>query len=111
VVLQIDELKDIYIVESLQKSLGFNSIELICKISNLKLTTPKLIRDLKFYKDDEFFIFSNVRENFKAQYDIGSGVLNIKQEFKISEIIDKEYLQESITKAKEWIDLILEKSE
>lgn len=111
VVLQIDELKDISIIESLQKNLGFNSIEFIGKIINLKLTTTKLLKDLKFYKDEDFFVFTNARDNFKAQYDIGSGTMTIKQEFKINDKIDSIFLEENGRRIREWVDNILQEAE
>ncbi len=60
-----------------------NTIDLVSKITNIKLSTHTLLKKLNFYKDEDFFIFTNVSNNFKATYDIYNNTLNIKQEFKI----------------------------
>jgi hypothetical protein len=111
VVLQVEELNEIDVIENLQSNLGFKSIDLISKISNLRLSTYKLLKELNFYKDDDFFIFTNVIDNFKAEYDIGSGTMTIKQEFHINESIDKVFFDNSLKKTKEWINNILDKAE
>ena len=109
--LQITELKDVSIIEMLHKNLGFKSIELVSKISNLRLTTDKLLNSLKFYKDDNFFIFANSRDNFRAEYDIGTGILNVKQDFNIQDELNEEYLIDNMNKMSEWINFILKNTE
>lgn len=111
VIMQLEELKDIQILESLQKNLSFKSIDLVGRISNVKLSTDKLLKKLKFYKGENFFVFESVKDNLKAEYDIGSGVLTVKQEFHLGETIDKDYFEESMKRTKEWIDLIINQTE
>jgi hypothetical protein len=111
VILQFEQLNDIPTIESLQRCLGFKTIELVGRISNLRLSTYKLLKDLKFYKDDNFFIFSNVIDNFRAEYDIGSGILTIRQEFHISDKLDKDYFEKCLKNTKEWVDVILQNIE
>lgn len=110
VVVQIDEIKDTIIIDNLLKNLGFKTIELVGKVTNLKLRTDKLLHQLKFYKDDNFFVFSSVRDNLKAEYDIGSGTLSIKQEFHIVDKIDKVILEENYKLTKNWIDMVIKEA-
>lgn len=105
VILQMQKL-NYDILTSLTKQLNFNTIDLVSKITNIKLSTHTLLKKLNFYKDEDFFIFTNVSNNFKATYDIYNNTLNIKQEFKIQNI-DEEYLILSIEKLNEWIDVII----
>lgn len=111
VVLQIEELKDISIIKTLQKVLNFKSIDLMCRVSNLRLSTTTLLRKLNFYKDDNFFVFTSVLDNLRAEYDIASNVLNVKQEFKINNNIDKDFLDDSSQKTKKWVINIIENCE
>lgn len=105
VVLQMQDL-NLDILNGLTKQLNFNTIDLVAKVSNLKISTHVLLNKLNFYKDDDFFIFTNVVDNFKATYDIYNNTMNIKQEFKIQNI-DKGYLENSVKKLKEWIDVLI----
>lgn len=106
VVLQIHELKEIDILESLKKNLNFNTIDLMAKIINLKLTTHQLLKELNFYKEEDFFIFVNTIDNFKATYDIANNTMIIKQEFKITNI-DEDYLKDSFEYMKKWINKVI----
>ena len=105
VMLQMQEL-NYDILNSLTKQLNFNTIDLVSKITNIKLNTHTLLKKLNFYKDEDFFIFTNISNNFKATYDIYNNTLNIKQEFKIQNI-DENYLNNSVEEMKKWIEKII----
>lgn len=111
VTIQIDTLKDSVVLESLQRCLSFKTIDLVCKVSNLKFSPLKLVQKLHFFKDEDFFVFSNMKEKFKAQYDISGGTMMVKQEFNIADIIDYETLELNLTECKKWVDHIINQSE
>lgn len=105
VVFQMQEL-NYDILNSLTKQLNFNTIDLVARISNIKLSTHTLLKKLNFYKDEDFFIFTNVTDNFKATYDICNNTMNIKQEFRIQNI-NKNDLEKSVQKVNKWIETII----
>lgn len=111
VIMQVEDFHDMDILESLQRNLSFKAIDLVGKITNIKLSTSKLLKELNFYKGENFFVFESVKDNLKAEYDIGSGILTVKQEFHLGDTIEKEYFEESMKRTREWVESIINNAE
>ncbi|MFW6009144.1 MAG: hypothetical protein ACOCP8_07765 [archaeon] len=107
VLIQIEQLNDPEILKNIQSYLNFKNIDLVAKVTNLRLDTMKLLHELNFYKDNDFFIFTNVLDNFEAKYDIGSGMLTIKQSINIENKIEKEFFNKSIIDINNWINNLI----
>jgi hypothetical protein len=92
IIFQTGEYDDLSILNKLKKYFNINNISIIAKVSNLKLSLDSLLNKLNFYKDEDFFVFANVKDNLKATYNIYNNIMNIRQDIKIDEIdtIDNE---------------------
>ena len=110
IIYQTDDINDLKVLDKLKKYFNFNNISIISKINNLKLNIDTLLNKLNFYKDEEFFVFCNMKDNFKATYNIYNNILNIKQDIKIEDIdinlIDNEY-----KKMNDFIDKLIQYKE
>ncbi len=102
VIIKMEE-ANINILRNLQKQLNLNSIDLIAKVSNIKISSGTLLNKMNFYKDEEFFIFTNQKESIKITYDIYNNIMNIKQEIKLQDI-----KEDSLINAKEKIKLTID---
>lgn len=96
------------ILKKLQKHLGFKTIDLVSKVINLNLNVVDLLEELKFYKANNFFIFTNKLENFESTYDIGSCILSVKKTFSLDDNIDENDLNEYMVELKKWITSVIE---
>lgn len=105
VIVQIEELKNMDILESLNKNLNLNTIDLVAKVNNLSLSMGELFK-LKFYKDEDFFIFTNINDNFKAIYDIGNNTMSLKQEIKCKDL-NLDSFNHYLNNMKKWIDDVI----
>ena len=86
IIYQTEDYNDLIYIDKLKKYFNINNISIISKVSNLKLNIDILLNKLNFYKDEEFFVFTNINDNFKATYNIYNNILNIKQDIKIDDI-------------------------
>ena len=112
VILQLERANKL-IIESLQKNLNLKTIELVSKITNLKLNSNQLLKDLRFFKADKFFMFENVYKLLKAEYDISTNTMIVKQEMHLDKMedIDDIVFVQSMKDTKEWINNILKLTE
>jgi len=105
IIYQTDKVEDLFIIDKLKKYFNISNISIISKVNNLKLNISTLLNDLKFYKDEEFFIFLNTKDNLKATYNIYSNVLNIKQDIKIENGINN--IENERNKLQEFIENLI----
>lgn len=110
VIVQIESIQQLNIIKSLQENLNIKNIDLVCKVTNIKLNTNKLLRDLNFYKSDNFFIFENIKDNLKIEYDIASNILNLKQDILLIDLTQKE-LNSKIDNVNKIINDLIKESE
>ena len=80
IIIQMNVVNDLEIINVLKNYFNLKSLDIIAKVSNLKLDTLDLLHKLNFKKDDNFFTFTSFQSKINAQYDIATGVLSIKQE-------------------------------
>ncbi len=92
VIFQSESEKDLVYIQQLQKYFNINQITIIAKVKNIKLNMIDLAR-LDFSKEEEFFIFSNIKDKFKATYDIYSNTLTIRQDFNDINEANKDYIK------------------
>ena len=106
VILQFDKI-NLEVLESLKKNLSLKTIELVCKITSLQLSTNTLLRKLRFFKADNFFMFENVYDNLKAEYDISTNVMLIKREIKLDNITDNDIFIKTMDDTKAWMNNLI----
>ena len=112
VILQLEKVNK-QVIESLQRNLNLKTIELVSKITNLKLNSNQLLKELRFFKADKFFMFENVYKELKAEYDISTNTMIVKQEMHLdkAENISDTVFENSMHDTKEWINNILKLTE
>lgn len=95
IIFQSESEEDLKYIAELQKYFNINQITIIAKINNLRLDMIDLMK-LDFHKEEDFFIFSNTQDKFKATYDIFDNTLIIRQDFNNIEEANKQFIKDFI---------------
>ena len=82
IIFQTTDETDFKYIKELKKYFNINQLSLIANIKDLKLSTQDLYK-MNFNKEDDFFHFSNNKNDLHIKYNIFSNALTVEQKFSI----------------------------